>query len=116
MIEFLLLTALGLALWRIVVLNRRLSIVRHLFIQSSDWNGTKIAELRDATIGIAANVGSLSLEDAEGEVWHSVLEAPEHWGEQVDQFQRKLKLNGMEPLGYGDLDNLNLSAPRWFKR
>lgn len=106
--------ALGIALWQLVRVYRRQVLLRHLFIQSSDWCARKIMEmgeaakqsLSDALIEQAKMEGRrLSHSEAVEFVPCSILNAKQEWNAQADYFQATLKLNGITALGGADLDS-----------
>lgn len=110
----LLICALVAALWGLIRLYRKHLILRHLFIEYSDWCADKI----DAMTGSAvfkivelqqelvesAGYEPITTEEARGAVPFAILEAKPEWQKKIGQLQARLARNGMKPLDLVDLD------------
>lgn len=97
----------------LVRLYRKHMIVRHLFIQFSDWAARKIDEMIESAsweiieqqkVACLERGHSITDEDARGSIPYVILNAKGEWEDQADYFQAMLKHNGMAPLGEFDLD------------
>jgi len=109
---------LGLALASSVALlfrtHRKLLILRHLFVLSSDWCANKIGDLADtATDSIIQQAQwarelqgrQMPEDEARTLVPDVILEAKQNWTIQKEAFQADLARNGIVPLGQSDIDD-----------
>ena len=113
MLEVLLVVMLLAALFAAFRLYQRQLILRHKFIQLSDWCASKIvqmaADATDCIVGMAVDQSKLygemiTTEEAEGYVPDTILLAVSEWVKQKEDFQSCLSRNGIEPLGADDMD------------
>lgn len=121
----LLLVIVALGAWQLVRLRRQMRIVRHLFIESSDWAARTIDEIVEsasfaiceAAVQAAKARGTdMTLEDARGYIPDVVSTAKVNWINQKERFQAMLSANHIRPLAQGDLDDLIMADPTWLKR
>lgn len=113
MFELLLVAALAILAYRHIRLYQKQRVLRHFFIEHSDWCATKI---RDVSQSAIEQICLIHCERAEsrglrcdpsdylGEVRNDILDATKKTTEQIDYMQRRLSRNGVPPLGYADLD------------
>ena len=120
----LLLGIIAICLWRIVLLHRATRIIRHLFIDSSDWSSRMIAEvvesasfhIREMAADSAKFRGNdISQRDMDEHIPDVVSTANVNWANQKNRFQAVLSANRIRPLDERDLDELILDTPAWFK-
>ena len=113
MLEVLLVVMLLAAFFTIFRLYQRQLILRHKFIESSDWCARKIvkmaADATDCIVDMAVDQSKLygemiTREEAEGDVPNTILLAVSEWVKQKEAFQSCLSRNGIEPLGIDDWD------------
>jgi hypothetical protein len=121
----LLLVIIALGAWQLLRLHRQMRIIRHLFIESSDWAARTIDEIVEsasfeiceAAVQAAKARGSdMTLEDARGYIPDLVSTAKANWINQKERFQAMLSANHIRPLEQADLDDLILADPPWLKR
>lgn len=114
-LEVALIVAEVITLGALVRIYRKHMIVRHLFIQSSDWCARKIIEVAetacwrimdDVKQSAKANGTELTDDEARDTVPYVILDAKKAWEAQADHFQATLKRNGISQLGAFDLDVL----------
>lgn len=107
--------ALALVIALLFRMYRKQLILRHLFIQSSDWCARKIDEMvesasyavMESEMARAAESGRMVPEDrARDAIPYVILNAKKEWLEQKDTYQARLRRNGISPLDIDDLDNL----------
>lgn len=92
---------------------RKRMIVRHLFIQFTDWSALKIDEMTEAAnwqaIEADRQLAQCSGRDpserrAIGAVAHDITAAKGQWQSRIDNLQTRLSRNGMRPLDLDDKD------------
>lgn len=92
---------------------RKQMILRHLFIQFTDWTAAKIDEMIVAAEGQAIKAGQREAElegrkpdDARslGAIYYDIAGAKEDWGRRIDDLQSRLRRNGLRPLDLDDKD------------
>ena len=119
-LEVTLAVALVAAIWLAIRLYRKHLVVRHLFIESSDWSARKIdevvesasCEIIDLHSAWGAERGqSLTEEELQSVLPDAVVHAKRDWQKQVDALQLRLARNGIRPLRDGDYD---LIFSPWF--
>lgn len=113
MLEFLLAAALAILAYLHIRLHRKQRVLRHFFIEHSDWCANKIRDVSQSAIEQITFIHSELAEargdqrdpaDFLGEVRNDILDATRVTTEQIDRMQRRLSRNGMPPLSYADLD------------
>jgi len=121
----LLLVIMALGAWQLIRVRRQMRIIRHLFIESSDWAARTIDEIVEsasfaiceAAVQAAKARGTdMELDDARGYVPEVVSTAKVNWIKQKERFQAMLSANHIRPLDQADLDDLILADPTWLKR
>ncbi len=112
-LEWALAGACSLLVWLLVRSYRKQMILRHLFIQFTDWTAAKIDR-----IVIAAEAQAIKADHREaqmegrkpddegalGFVGWEIVSAKADWGREVDDLQSRLRRNGMRPLDLDDKD------------
>ena len=102
----------------LVRIYRKQMIVRHLFIQFSDWTARKIDEMTEGASweitelqkAVSEERGYPIADDkARDSIPYVILHAKAEWQDQADYFQAMLRRNGMPPLTEFDLDTLVLN-------
>ncbi|MBH1944989.1 hypothetical protein I5L01_12235 [Erythrobacter sp. YJ-T3-07] len=113
MLELLLAAVLAILAYQHVRLRRKHRVLRHFFIEHSDWCANKI---RDVSQSAIEQITQTHWERAEtrgdqcnpsdflGEVRNDILDATRVTTKQIDRVQSRLIRNGMPPLNYADLD------------
>ena len=113
MLELLLAAALAILAYLHIRLHEKQRLLRHLFIEHSDWCASKIRDLSQSAIEqitvihwelAEARSDQSDPSDFLGEVRNDILDATRVTNEQIDRVQRRLIQNGMPPLSYADLD------------
>lgn len=106
-IEIALSGALALMIYLLVRSHRKTLILRHIFMQSSDWCADKINELVDDAsnaiveleTALAKEKGRIITNDRAGDaIPFIILHAKREWKAQKDEFQETLVLNGIRSL------------------
>lgn len=113
MLELILIAALAILAFLHVRLQRKQRVLRHIFIEHSDWCAEKIRDVSQSAIEQITLLHSERSEsqgsrrdpsDFLGDVRKNILDATRATTEQIDRLQRRLRRNGMPPLSYADLD------------
>lgn len=92
---------------------RKQMILRHLFIQFTDWTAEKIDQMIGAAEGqaIKADRREAELEGRQpdeeralGAIFYDIADAKKDWGSRIDELQSRLRRNGLRPLDLDDKD------------
>ena len=119
-LEVALAVALASAIWIAIRLYRKHLVVRHLFIQSSDWCARKIdevvesasCEIIDLHSARGAEHGqSLTEEELQSVLPDAVVNAKRDWQKQVDALQLRLRPVQLAPLVIGKPSGPFLKLP-----
>ena len=120
-----LLGIIAVCVWQLIRIYRQVRIIRHLFIESSDWAARTIEEIVEsssfeiceAAVQAAKVRGTdITWDDARDYIPDVVSTAKLNWTNQKDRFQAMLAANHIRPLDERDLDDLILTNPAWLNR